>query len=74
MEPDVRDRLLRAWRGEIEAGAVYELIASANAIIFVIPFFWLLGTTAHFVVRAAKSPVDAPELVGFRTQVRPWPA
>ena len=27
MEPDVRDRLLQAWRGEIEAGAVYELIA-----------------------------------------------
>jgi VIT1/CCC1 family predicted Fe2+/Mn2+ transporter/rubrerythrin len=27
MEPDVRDRLLEAWRGEIEAGAVYELIA-----------------------------------------------
>ena len=25
--PDAGDRLLRAWRGEIEAGAVYELIA-----------------------------------------------
>ena len=25
--PDVAERLLRAWRGEIEAGAVYELIA-----------------------------------------------
>jgi VIT1/CCC1 family predicted Fe2+/Mn2+ transporter len=25
--PDVRDRLLQAWRGEVEAGAVYELIA-----------------------------------------------
>lgn len=25
--PEVRDRLLQAWRGEIEAGAVYELIA-----------------------------------------------
>lgn len=25
--PEVRDRLLRAWRGEIEAGATYELIA-----------------------------------------------
>ena len=25
--PDVRERLLRAWRGEVEAGAVYELIA-----------------------------------------------
>src|SRR3954452_1502082 len=24
---EVRERLLRAWRGEIEAGAVYELIA-----------------------------------------------
>src|SRR3954469_18261313 len=25
--PDVRDRLLQAWRGEVEAGAVYNLIA-----------------------------------------------
>jgi VIT1/CCC1 family predicted Fe2+/Mn2+ transporter len=25
--PDVRERLLQAWRGEVEAGAVYELIA-----------------------------------------------
>jgi VIT1/CCC1 family predicted Fe2+/Mn2+ transporter/rubrerythrin len=25
--PEVRERLLRAWRGEIEAGAMYELIA-----------------------------------------------
>src|SRR5690349_16221372 len=25
--PDVRDRLLQAWLGEVEAGAVYELIA-----------------------------------------------
>src|SRR4051794_23887650 len=25
--PDVRDRLLQAWRGEVEAGAVYDLIA-----------------------------------------------
>ena len=24
---EVRERLLQAWRGEIEAGAVYELIA-----------------------------------------------
>jgi vacuolar iron transporter family protein len=28
MPPDVADRLLEAWRGEIEAGAVYELIAA----------------------------------------------
>jgi VIT1/CCC1 family predicted Fe2+/Mn2+ transporter/rubrerythrin len=27
MDDDVRERLLEAWRGEIEAGAVYELIA-----------------------------------------------
>ena len=27
VSPEVRDRLLKAWRGEIEAGAVYELIA-----------------------------------------------
>ena len=28
MSEDVRERLLKAWRGEIEAGAVYELIAA----------------------------------------------
>jgi VIT1/CCC1 family predicted Fe2+/Mn2+ transporter/rubrerythrin len=27
VSPEVRDRLLQAWRGEIEAGKVYELIA-----------------------------------------------
>ena len=27
VSPEVRDRLLKAWRGEIEAGAVYGLIA-----------------------------------------------
>jgi hypothetical protein len=27
VDADVRDRLLEAWHGEIEAGAVYELIA-----------------------------------------------
>lgn len=27
MDEEPRDRLLQAWRGEIEAGAVYELIA-----------------------------------------------
>src|SRR4051794_31250988 len=27
VSPDVRDRLLQAWHGEVEAGAVYDLIA-----------------------------------------------
>jgi len=27
VDPKVRDRLLQAWRGEIEAGRVYDLIA-----------------------------------------------
>jgi vacuolar iron transporter family protein len=28
VDPEVRERLLKAWRGEIEAGSVYELIAA----------------------------------------------
>ncbi len=26
--PEVRERLLEAWRGEVEAGRIYELIAA----------------------------------------------